>query len=146
MAAQEPGRHGNQGTADQARREGEGRQCVTSGRVGLANDVIRRPGGTGSAGEAAAWRLRLHDADPDDHASAAAAVRLDALTDDLRRRDYADLWAELAAIGNWLAESDAVSDFAELAATYRSHIGTSEAPTDGAAYLQALLTLARGLT
>jgi hypothetical protein len=51
----------------------------------------------------------------------------------------------LRSIGNWLAESDAISDFAELSADYRRRIGVSEHPVDGAAYLVALLAIARGL-
>ncbi|MGD0106220.1 MAG: hypothetical protein ABSC06_19590 [Rhodopila sp.] len=94
---------------------------------------------------AAAWRLRLVDADPDDTASAVAALLLEALAEDLRRNDYASLWTELRSIGNWLAESDAISDFAELAADYRVRIGVSECPADGAAYLTGLLAIARGL-
>ncbi|MDR3529196.1 MAG: hypothetical protein P4L90_01375, partial [Rhodopila sp.] len=58
----------------------------------------------------AAWRLRLLDADPTDTASAAAARLLDKLAEDLRRNDYAPLWTELRSIGNWLGESDAISD------------------------------------
>ena len=94
---------------------------------------------------AAAWRLRLVDADPNDTASVAAAGWLDRLADDLRRGDHASLWTELRSIGNWLGESDAISDYAELAADYRARIGISEHPTDGAAYLRGLLAIARGL-
>jgi hypothetical protein len=95
--------------------------------------------------QAAAWRLRLVDADPGDRVSEAAATRLQALADDLRRNDHAALWTELRSIGNWLGESDAISDYADLAADYRARIGTSEHPADGAAYLQGLLTIARNL-
>jgi hypothetical protein len=94
---------------------------------------------------AAAWRLRLVDADPGDTVSAEAARLLEALAEDLRRHDYASLWTELRSIGNWLAESDAISDFAEFAADYRAAIGVSEHPADGAAYLLGLLAIARGL-
>jgi hypothetical protein len=93
----------------------------------------------------AAWRLRLVDADPTDTASAAAARRLEALAEDLRRKDYASLWTELRSIGNWLGESDAISDYADLAADYHGRIGVSEYPADGAAYLSELLAIARGL-
>ncbi|MDR3534548.1 MAG: hypothetical protein P4L90_28790 [Rhodopila sp.] len=93
----------------------------------------------------AAWRLRLLDADPTDIASAAAAKLLDTLAEDLRRNDYAPLWTELRSIGNWLGESDAISDYADLAAEYRARIGVSEHPADGAAYLHGLLSIARGL-
>ncbi len=95
--------------------------------------------------QAAAWRLRLVDADPGDIASMAAARLLGTLADDLRRNDYASLWTELRSIGNWLAESDAISDYAELTAAYRTRIGVSEHPADGAAYLCGLLAIARGL-
>jgi hypothetical protein len=93
----------------------------------------------------AAWRLRLVDADPNDTASAAAARLIETLADDLRRNDYASLWTELRSIGNWLGESDAISDYADLADDYRTRIGVSEHPADGAAYLLGLLAIARGL-
>ena len=67
---------------------------------------------------AAAWRLRLVDADASDTASAAAALVLEALAEDLRHNDHAALWTELRSIGNWLGESDAISDYADLAADY----------------------------
>ena len=93
----------------------------------------------------AAWRLRLVDADPGDTASAAASVVLEALAGDLRRNDYAPLWTELRSVGNWLGESDAISDFSELAADYRIRVGISEHPADGAEYLRGLLAIAHSL-
>ena len=93
----------------------------------------------------AAWRLRLVDAGPSDSASAAAAVLLEALAEDLRRNDYAAQWTELRSLGNWLGESDAISDYADLARDYRVRIGITEHPADGAAYLERLLAIARGL-
>ena len=93
----------------------------------------------------AAWRLRLVDADPSDSASAAAAVLLEALAEDLRRNDYAAQWTELRSLGNWLGESDAISDYADLARDYRVRIGITEHPADGTAYLEGLLAIARGL-
>jgi hypothetical protein len=93
----------------------------------------------------AAWRLRLVDADPEDTASAAAARLLEALANDLRANDYSPLWTELRSIGNWLGESDSISDYAELAADYRARIGVSDHPANGTAYLLGLLAIARGL-
>jgi hypothetical protein len=93
----------------------------------------------------AAWRLRLTDANQADTASAAAARLLDSLAGDLRLNDHAALWTELRSIGNWLAEFDAISDYADLAADYRARIGISEHPADGAAYLLGLLAIARSL-
>jgi hypothetical protein len=93
----------------------------------------------------AAWRLRLLDADPADTASADAARLLETLAGDLHRNDYAPLWTELRSIGNWLGESDAISDYADLAADYRTRIGVTEHPADGAAYLMGLLAIARSL-
>jgi hypothetical protein len=93
----------------------------------------------------AAWRLRLVDADPADDASREAAAQLQALAEDLRRPDLAPLWTELRALCNWLAESDAISDYAELAAEYRARIGVADLPKDGADYLRALLGIARSL-
>jgi len=92
-----------------------------------------------------AWRLRLVDADPGDAVSLAAARLLEALADNLRRHDHEAAWTALGSIGNWLAESDAISDFAELAAAYRAGIGVSGHPVDGAEYLAGLLAIARGL-
>jgi hypothetical protein len=63
----------------------------------------------------------------------------------LRREDHAALWSELRSIGNWLGESDVISDYADLAADYRMKIGVSEHPADGAAYLRGLLAIAHGL-
>lgn len=93
----------------------------------------------------AAWRLRRVDADPTDTASAIAARRLEALAEDLRCHAYAEAWQALAAMLTWLGESDAVSDFADLAEEYRLAIGVSAHPADGAAYLRALQDLARSL-
>ena len=94
---------------------------------------------------AAAWRLRLVDADPSDTVSAAAAVLLSNLADDLRRSETLPEWAALRSLCNWLAESDAISDYADLAADYRARIGVSAHPADGADYLRALLALAQSL-
>jgi hypothetical protein len=93
----------------------------------------------------AAWRLRLVDADPTDSASSAAAALLEALADDLRRNTHAELWTELRSIGNWLGESDAISDYADLAADYRLRIGVRDHPANGSDYLQGLLAIARSL-
>jgi hypothetical protein len=93
----------------------------------------------------AAWRLRLVDADPADTASAAAARLLETLAEDLRRNNHVPLWTELHSIGNWLGESDAISDYAELAAEYRARIGVSAQPADGADYLRGLLAIAHSL-
>ena len=94
---------------------------------------------------AAAWRLRLVDADPADHLSRTAAELLQALADDLRRLDLAPHWIELRSLCNWLAESDAISDYADLAAAYRARIGVTDLPRDGADYLRGLLTIAQSL-
>jgi hypothetical protein len=93
----------------------------------------------------AAWRLRLVDADPGDTASADAARLLERLAAELGQNDYATLWTELRSICNWLGESDAISDYADVAADYRARIGATEHPADGAAYLLGLLAIARGL-
>jgi hypothetical protein len=94
----------------------------------------------------AAWRLRLVDADPRDAASRAAAVRLQALADELRDgAGLVPLWTELRSLCNWLAESDAISDYGELAAAYRTRIGIAEHPENGTAYLRALLAIANSL-
>jgi hypothetical protein len=94
---------------------------------------------------AAAWRLRLVDANPGDAVSARAAILLQHLADDLRAQDHPALWTELRSIGNWLGESDAISDYAELAQDYRGRIGASEHPANGADYLRGLLAIAHSL-
>ena len=94
---------------------------------------------------AAEWRRRRVDADPGDSASATAAGLLERLADDLQRNDHAALWTELRSIGNWLGESDAISDYADLAEGYRTRIGISAHPGDGVDYLRDLLAIARGL-
>jgi hypothetical protein len=94
---------------------------------------------------AAEWRLRLVDADASDTVSAASALALQRLADDLRCKDYAPLWTELRSIGHWLSESDAISDYSDLAAEYRARIGVSDHPANGSDYLRGLLAIARGL-
>jgi hypothetical protein len=92
---------------------------------------------------AAEWRLRKVDANPDDHQSAAAAQRLQLLADDLRRLQTSPLYREYGAICNWLAESDDIADFAQLAYDYRLRIGIDAFPETGEDYLRALLQIAR---
>jgi len=92
---------------------------------------------------AAAWRLRRVDADPHDRQSAAAAEHLQRLADELRSLQGSTLYQEYGAICNWLAESDDVSDFAQLAHEYRLRIGIDAFPANGEAYLRALLEIAR---
>jgi hypothetical protein len=93
----------------------------------------------------AEWRLRRVDTDAGDTASAAAAAILQRLAEDLRHNDYAPLWTELRSIGNWLGESDAISDYADLATDYRARIGISDHPATGADFLRGLLAIAQGL-
>jgi hypothetical protein len=90
-----------------------------------------------------AWRLRCLDADPADAASARAVRVLEALVADLRQGDHTEAWAELGAMLNWLGESDAISDFADLAAGYRNSIGAE--PIDGVGYILGLRAIARSL-
>ena len=92
---------------------------------------------------AAEWRLRKVDADPDDRQSAAAAQRLQKLAEDLRQMPVSPLHRELGAICNWLAESDDISDFAQMAHDYRMRIGIDAFPDSGEDYLRALLDLAK---
>jgi len=94
----------------------------------------------------AAWRLRLVDANPSDTKSVIAAALLEKLAEELRRTIGSAPARELAAVCNWLSESDAISDFAELAGEYRSRIGISEMPADAQDYLRGLLAIARTLT
>ena len=93
--------------------------------------------------EAAAWRLRQVDANPDDRASAAAATLLQRLAGELRARPDLTLLIELHALCNWLGESDNISDFARAAQEYRERIGIDRHPANADAYLRALIELAR---
>jgi hypothetical protein len=109
-------------------------------------EILPEPPEVAELERTAAWRLRLVDADPSDIASRAAAARLQELADDLRDVDsLGPLWTELRSLSNWLAESDAISDYAELAAAYRARIGVAEHPENGGAYLRALLAIANSL-
>jgi LPS O-antigen subunit length determinant protein (WzzB/FepE family) len=92
---------------------------------------------------AAAWRLRKLDADPADRQSAAAAQRLQRLADELRQMQASPLYREFSAICNWLAESEDITDFAQLAHEYRLRIGVDVFPETGEDYLRALLEIAR---
>ena len=92
---------------------------------------------------AAEWRLRKVDADPNDRQSAEAAVRLQKLADDLRRLQSSVLYREYGAICNWLAESDDISDFAQLVHDYHLRIGVDAFPGSGEDYLRVLLDLAK---
>ncbi len=91
---------------------------------------------------AAAWRLRKVDAEPGDAVSAAAAVRLQALADDLRTGAAAKLVAEYRCICNWLAESDGIEEFNLFAHDYRVGIGVAYHPDNAAAYIGALIRIA----
>lgn len=93
--------------------------------------------------EAAAWRLRQLDADPADRDSARAAAALQQLADELRARPGMALLGELHALCNWLAESEAIGDYAELAQSYRARIGVDQHPADATAYLRALIEVAK---
>jgi hypothetical protein len=92
---------------------------------------------------AAEWRLRKVDANPDDRQSADAAQRLQRLADELRHLQASPLYREYGAICNWLAESDDISDFAQLAHDYRLRIGIDTFPKTGEDYLRTLLDMAK---
>jgi hypothetical protein len=92
---------------------------------------------------AAEWRLRRVDADPDDRQSAVAAQRLQMLADQLLSLQSSPLYREYGAICNWLAESDDITDFAQLAHEYRLGIGVDVFPETGEDYLRALLQIAQ---
>ena len=92
---------------------------------------------------AAEWRLRRVDSNPDDRQSAAAAQRLEKLAEDLRHLQASPHYREYGAICNWLAESEDISDFAQLAHDYRMRIGIDAFPETGEDYLRALLELAK---
>ena len=92
---------------------------------------------------AADWRIRKVGEDPSDEQSATAAKLLQKLADDVRGLGGSPVYAEYAAILNWLGEFDVMEDFAERAEGYRARIGIEYFPESGDAYLRALITLAR---
>jgi hypothetical protein len=92
---------------------------------------------------AAEWRLRKVDEDPGDEKSAAAALQLEKLAQDVRILRGSPLFQEYLAICNWLGESDGITDLMELANDYRSRIGFDRHPENGEAYLRALIDLAK---
>lgn len=65
------------------------------------------------------------------------------LADDLRRQRSSPLYREYGAICTWLAESDDISDLAQLIHEYRLRIGVDRFPETGEDYLRALLEIAR---
>lgn len=92
---------------------------------------------------AAERRMQQVDANPEDRVSAAAAQRLLALAEDVRRLSGSPLMQEFHAICGWLDEFGGTDDFQQLAHEYRWQIGISYDPEDGEAYLRALIGLAR---
>jgi hypothetical protein len=92
---------------------------------------------------AAEWRLRKVDVNPGDRQSAAAAQRLQKLANELRHLQPSPLYREYGAICGWLAESDGISDFAQLAHDYRLRIGIDAFPETGEDYLRILLEMAK---
>jgi hypothetical protein len=93
--------------------------------------------------EAATWRLRQIDANPDDRVSAAAATLLQRLADELRAQPDMALLTELHALCNWLGESDNISDFAQAAQVYRARLGIDAHPATAEEYVRMLLRLAQ---
>ena len=93
----------------------------------------------------AEWRLRRVDADAGDTASAAAATMLLRLAEDLRRNDYAQLWAELQSIGNWLESRMRSRITPGSPRNIGLRIGVFDHPANGSDYLRGLLAIARGL-
>ena len=92
---------------------------------------------------AAEWRLRKFDADPSDMVSRDAAALLEKLARDVRALRGAAVFREYVAICNWLGESDGIADFMDMAKDYRARIGVDRTPTDGEAYIRALIELAK---
>jgi hypothetical protein len=91
----------------------------------------------------AEWRLRKVDADRGDEKSAAAAMQLEKLAEDVRRLRGSSLFPEYLAICNWLGESDGIADFSLLANDYRAQIGCDRWAENGEDYLRALIDLAK---
>ena len=89
------------------------------------------------------WRIRKLGENPADEISAAAAKLLSKLADEVRRLVGSPAYTEYLAILNWLGEFDVMEDFAERANNYRAAIGVDHFPQDGAAYLNALIALAK---
>lgn len=94
---------------------------------------------------AAAWRLRLLDADPDDQASRAAADRLQALADDLRRAELGPLWTELRSVCNWLGSPTRPRTTPTSPRTIVPGSAFMTTRETGPDYLRGLLAIAQGL-
>jgi len=94
--------------------------------------------------QAAEWRLRQVDANPNDERSAMAARQLQKLADDVRQLRDSPAYAEYQAICNWLGESGEIADFSIYAHDFRAKLGFGTWAEDGEAYLRALVQLARG--
>ena len=92
---------------------------------------------------AAEWRMRKVDTDPSDTVSSGAAVLLTRLAEEVRRLQGSEVFREYTAICHWLSESGEVVDFMDMANDYRAQIGVDRFPQDGAAYLRALIDLAK---
>lgn len=92
---------------------------------------------------AAEWRMRKVDADPADTVSREAAALLEQLAKDIRGLEGSPAMREYSAICNWLAESDDIVDFNDMANDYRARIGVDRAPAGGEAYLRDLIELAK---
>ena len=92
---------------------------------------------------AAERRMQQVDANPEDRVSAAAARRLLALAEEVRRLSASPLMQEFHAICGWLDEFGGMEEFHQLAHEYRWQIGISHDPEGGEAYLHALIGLAR---
>jgi hypothetical protein len=92
---------------------------------------------------AADWRIKKVGENPSDQVSAKAAKLLQKLADEVRGLVGSAAYTEYLAILNWLGEFDVMGDFAERAREYRMRIGLDHFPTDGEAYLRALIVLAK---
>jgi len=89
------------------------------------------------------WRIKRVGENPSDQVSAAAALLLQKLADELRAPQPSPAYTEYTAILNWLGEFDVAEDFAERAHEYRLGIGAEHFPADADAYLQALIAIAK---
>jgi len=92
---------------------------------------------------AAEWRLRKVDADPSDQRSAAAALQLQKLADELRTLRGSPLYAEYQCMCNWLSESDGLSDLLLRGEDFRAMLGFGTWADGGEGYLRALVEMAK---
>ena len=89
------------------------------------------------------WRIKKLGENPEDGESAAAAVLLQQLADEVRALTGSPAYREYQAICGWLDEFDGMAELAEYAQDYRARIGVDRFPASGDEYLRVLIGFAK---